>query len=242
MRTAASTGGPADRRAAGRLLLALTGALVIAGAAVPLALAVRGAWPPLLDADLVVSAAAERAVAGSPALLLAARTTTLLGDPVLLWLLTVAVAVVLHRRGASRLAVFVLAVRLGAQVLSSGLKAVVDRARPVFDVPVDTALGASFPSGHALGSAAVWTGLALVLLSVVRRRRWLLLAGALVLMLLVSASRVLLGLHYLSDVVAGMLIGAGWTAVCAALWTVWRAEQGRPVDAPNEGLEPELRR
>lgn len=156
--------GPAQR-AAGRLLLALAGAAAIAVAAVPLALLVRDAWPPLVAFDAGLSRDAERAVTDSAALLLAARAATLLGDPTLLWVLVLAAVAVLWRRGAGRLALFLVAVRLGAQVLSTGLKLAVDRARPVFDVPVDTALGASFPSGHALGAAAVWTALAVVVVA-----------------------------------------------------------------------------
>jgi membrane-associated phospholipid phosphatase len=230
----------AAERAVGRLLVALAGSLAILVAAVPLALAVRGAWPPLADADAALTAGAERAVSGSPALLLAARTLTLLGDPVLLWVLVLGVCALLHRRGARRLVLFLLAVRVGAQVLSTGLKLVNDRARPAFDVPVDAALGSSFPSGHALGAAAVWTALAVVVVPLVRRHL-LALAAALVLATGVAASRVLLGVHYLSDVVAGVLIGTGWTAVCAAVLVAWRAEEGRPVDPLVDGLEPGLR-
>jgi undecaprenyl-diphosphatase len=132
----------------------VAGALALVTAAVPLALLVRSAWPPLAELDAAVVARAEAAVTGSPALLLAARTVTLAGDPALLWLLVLAVCALLWRRGSRRLVLFLLAVRAGSQLISSGLKVVVDRARPVFEVPVDAALGASFPSGHALAAGA----------------------------------------------------------------------------------------
>jgi membrane-associated phospholipid phosphatase len=234
----ASLGGRvAAERAAGRLLLVLGGSLALLVAAVPLALLVRAAWPPLVDLDTGAVRAAESAVDRSPALLLAARAATLVGDPLLLWLLVVVVAAVLWRRGARRTALFLLAVRLGAQLLSSGLKLLVDRARPVFDQPVDAALGASFPSGHSLGAAAVWTALAVVLLPRVRRRA-LLLLGAVLVAATVAASRVLLGVHYPSDVVAGLLMGAGWTAVCAAVLVAWRVEEGRPVRRVSDAVGP----
>lgn len=227
----------AAERAGGRLLLALAGSLAIALVSVPLALLVRREWPPLVDADRAVSQAAERAVASSDALLLAARAVTLLGDPVLLWLAVLVVAGLLARRGHGRLALFLLAVRLGAQVLSSGLKAAVDRARPVFEAPVDSALGASFPSGHSLASAAVWTGLAVLALPWASHRRdRLLLAGALLVAALVAASRVLLGVHYPSDVVGGLLMGTGWTALCVAVFVRQRAERGDRVDPLHEGV------
>lgn len=213
----------AAERAAGRLLLAVGGALAIALAAVPLALLVRSAWPPLADVDAEITRDAERAVAGSPSVLLAARAATLLGDPTLLWVLVLVAAALLARSGRPRLAVFLLAVRLGAQLISSGLKLAVDRARPVFDEPVDTALGAAFPSGHTLAAAAVWTAVALLLLPRVRTAPVVAVTAAVV--IAVAASRVLLGVHYLSDVVAGVLLGVGWTAVCAAVFVAEKAER-----------------
>jgi undecaprenyl-diphosphatase len=125
----------------------------------------------------------------------------------------------------------VVAVRLGTQVLSSGTKAAVDRARPVFDVPVDSALGASYPSGHALAAAGLWSVLAVLLLPRVRSsRRPLLLGAAVAVAVAVAASRVLLGVHYPSDVVAGLALGLGWTALCTALLVRRRAEDGARVD------------
>lgn len=229
---------PASRdRAGGRLVLALAGALSIAVASVPLAVVVRREWPPLVQADVAVSRAAEAAVSSSGALLAAARAVTLLGDPALLWIGVLVAATMLAARGHARGALFLLAVRVGAQLLSSGLKVAVDRARPAFETPVDAALGASFPSGHALGAAAVWTAVALVVLSRTSDRRDpLVLAGAIAVAVLVAASRVLLGVHYLSDVVGGLLLGVGWTALCAAVFLRWRLDEGYEVDPLHEGV------
>ena len=222
-------------RAGARLGVGLLGALVVLVAAVPLGILVRGDHPGLVQADLEVSRAAERAVADSGALLLAARAVTLLGEPVLLTVAAALLALVLHRRGRRRLALFVVVARVGAAVLSSGLKLAVDRARPVFDEPVATALGASFPSGHALGSAAFYVTGA-VLLQPYVRRDVLLLTGAVLVSALVAASRVLLGVHFPSDVTAGLLIGLGWAALCTAVFAAWRSDEGRPVDVAQEGI------
>lgn len=223
------------QRAGARLLLSLLGALAIAVVAVPLAVLVRAQWSPIVAADLDLSRAAEQAVDGSPPLLLLARAVTLLGEPVLLTLAAAVLALVLWQRGHGRLAAYVLVARLGAVVLSQGLKLAVDRARPVFDEPVATALGASFPSGHALGSTVFWTTCAVLLLPRSRRPR-LLLAGALLVAVLVAASRVLLGVHFLSDVVGGLLLGLGWAALCTAVFVLERSERGRPVDVVEEGI------
>ena len=222
-------------RAGARLVLGLVGALAVGIVAVPLAVLVRSEYAPLLEADLDVSAAAERGVDGSSLLLRTAQGVTLLGEPVLITVAAAVLALLLWRRGSGRLAAYVVVARIGAIVLSQGLKLAVDRARPVFDEPVATALGASFPSGHALGSAAFWSTTAVLAMPHVRRPR-LLLAGAVVVAVLVAASRVLLGVHYLSDVVAGLLLGLGWAAVCTAVFVAERAERGRPVVVSEEGI------
>ena len=233
--TAALTSAPAER-AGLRLLLSLLGALALVLAAVPLAVLVRLQYAPLIRLDLAVTAAAERAVEASAPLLAAAKVATLLGEPLLMTGAAAVLAMVLSRRGQGRLALYVVAARVGALVMSQGLKLAVDRVRPVFDVPVAAALGGSFPSGHALGSSVFWTTTAVLLVPHVRRPR-LLLAAAVAVAVIVAVSRVLLGVHYLSDVVGGLLLGLGWAAVCTAIFTAWRAEQIRcPVDPVRDGV------
>ena len=225
----------AAARTGARLVVGLAGVLAVGVVAVPLALLVRGGYGPLVSADRDVSAWAERAVAGSPALLQAAQAVTLLGDPVGITVVAALLALVLWRRGHARLALYVVAARVGALVLSQGLKQLVDRARPVFEAPVAEALGPSFPSGHALGSAVFWTTCAVLL---VPRVRWprLLVVGAVLVAVGVSASRVLLGVHYLSDVTGGLLLGLGWAAVCTAVFVLERAERGESVDVERQGI------
>ena len=225
----------AAARTGARLVVGLAGVLAVGVVAVPLALLVRGGYGPLVSADRDVSAWAERAVSGSPALLQAAQAVTLLGDPVGITVVAALLALVLWRRGHARLALYVVAARVGALVLSQGLKQLVDRARPVFEAPVAEALGPSFPSGHALGSAVFWTTCAVLL---VPRVRWprLLVVGAVLVAVGVSASRVLLGVHYLSDVTGGLLLGLGWAAVCTAVFVLERAERGESVDVERQGI------
>jgi undecaprenyl-diphosphatase len=99
------------------------------------------------------------------------------------------------------------AVSLGivAILASSGLKAAVDRPRPHFATAVAHATSAAFPSGHALGSAALCATAALLLRH--RLDRWQTVTVAVVVPVLVGVARVLLGVHWPSDVVAGLCIG-----------------------------------
>jgi undecaprenyl-diphosphatase len=222
-------------RTGARLLVGLLGVLAVGIVSVPLALLVRGEYGPLVGADRDVSDQAEQAVGGSDVLLRLAEAVTLLGDPVGITVVAAGLALVLWRRGSTRLALYVVAARVGALVLSQGLKHVVDRARPAFDAPVAEALGPSFPSGHALGSSVFWTTCAVLLMPRVRWPR-LLLVGAVLVAVLVAASRVLLGVHYLSDVTGGLLLGLGWAAVCTAVFVLERAERGQAVDPEREGI------
>ena len=224
----------AAERAGVRLALGLLGALVVVVATVPLAVLIRADHPGLVEADLDVSRAAQEATATHDLLLTSARAVTLLGEPVLLTIAAALLVVVLYRKGHRRLAAFVLVARVGAMVLSTGLKLAVDRTRPVFDEPIATALGASFPSGHALGSAAFYASLAVLVLPQAAKR---VLATAAVLAGAVAASRVLLGVHFPSDVIAGLLIGWGWIALSTAVFAVWRREEGAPGDVAHEGIE-----
>lgn len=228
----------ADARAGRRFAAAALGLLLLVLATGPLALLVHGRWAPLQQLDDGVSDGAERLVGASPPLLSAARLVTALGDPLLATVGAVLLAAALWATGHRRTALFVLVARAGALVLSVGLKQVVGRARPVFDAPVASEFGLSFPSGHALGGAAFWLSAAVALVAVARgRRAWLAVAAGVA--LLVAASRVLLGVHYVSDVVAGLVLGAGWTAVCTMLFAVWDAEErGAPV-AYEQALDPE---
>lgn len=226
--------GPAPR-AGRRALLALLGTLLLAVAAVPLALLVRAVYPPLVDTDRSVSSAAEAAISASAPLLAAARAVTLLGDPRLVVTGGVVAVVALLVTRQRRLAAFAALCGVGGMLLSSGLKLAVDRARPVFDMPVDSALGASFPSGHTLGASVFFTAGAVLLAPRVARPR-LLVAAAVGVAVLVGLSRVLLGVHYPSDVVGGLLLGLGWTALCTAIFTAWRSEQGRPADPLEHGV------
>jgi undecaprenyl-diphosphatase len=106
--------------------------------------------------------------------------------------------------------------------------------------PIAVGGGNSFPSGHTLGATIVYGMLTLVFLSVVRGRwrGWLVAAMAL-LIVVVGLTRIALGVHFLSDVLAAWLLGLAWISVTAYAFRVWRREAGHATPPLTEGLEPE---
>lgn len=112
-------------------------------------------------------------------------------------------------------ALFLLTVLAGVALVNNGVKWVVQRDRPDVEHLVGAA-GSSFPSGHSAAAAAAWCAFALVLSRHwVRRRRAITAGVAAVIACAVGVSRALLGVHWLSDVVAGLLLGWGWFLLCA---------------------------
>jgi len=110
---------------------------------------------------------------------------------------------------------FLLAVIVGDKLLTSGLKDVVGRVRPDLN-PVAATLGPSFPSGHSSTAAALWAAVALVVARWLGRRAIVPLSAAAVgIAVGVAASRVLLDVHWLTDVLAGLALGWAWFAACA---------------------------
>jgi undecaprenyl-diphosphatase len=110
---------------------------------------------------------------------------------------------------------FVVAVMGGEEVLVLTVKQLADRVRPAFN-PVAATLGPSFPSGHSATAAAFYAAAALLLGRRHGRRTRAALAGlAAGTGVAVAASRVLLDVHWLTDVIAGLALGWAWFAVCA---------------------------
>ena len=146
-----------------------------------------------------------------------------LAKPVTLWVVCTVVAVVLWRAGRMRIAVFVVVTSLGGGLIDTIVKLAVNRPRPVVDHPVATAFGKSFPSGHTMGATVVY-GALLVAFWALLAKRWRVVAlGATVgLVLAVASSRLLLGVHFFSDVVGGFLLGLAWLSGAAAAFQTWR--------------------
>jgi membrane-associated phospholipid phosphatase len=144
------------------------------------------------------------------------KLVTDLGETWMAIVVGVAVAIADLRLTRNRWVVpFLLAVVIGDKLLTNGLKLLVDRVRPHLN-PVAETLGPSFPSGHSSTAAALWAAVALIAGGWWGRRAIAPLAGcAVALAVAVAASRVLLDVHWLTDVIAGVTLGWLWFAVCA---------------------------
>lgn len=120
----------------------------------------------------------------------------------------------------------------GGMLLNVVLKQVYQRARPVFEEPIVSLSTYSFPSGHT-SSATLFYGLLasyLVMTAARRGTRVLAVAGALLMVLLVAASRMYLGAHYPTDILGAVLEGVGWLAVCITGVSTWRRRrEGQPL-------------
>jgi len=103
----------------------------------------------------------------------------------------------------------------GGMLLNVALKLVFERSRPVFDVPLISLSTYSFPSGHAAGSTLLYMS-AFIVFAQTRWRHRLMAIGC-TMVLLTAFSRVYLGAHYLSDVVAGVCVGLVWVHACRLL-------------------------
>lgn len=123
----------------------------------------------------------------------------------------------LARRRVAALTIF--ASTAGAFALSSSLKWIFDRARPTVVPPLAEVSSGSFPSGHAALSAAVYLTMAALLARETpspATRRFVLATGV-VLTILIGATRILMGVHYPSDVFAGWMLGSAWALLCSAI-------------------------
>lgn len=229
------------RGLAARLALGALAALVVAVPFTLLMLLVLSEWEPLEQLDRSVADWFHGLAAERPNLIDALRTVSMVTDPFVFRLVVVGVAVWLWRRGARLLAAWAVVTAAVGGVLGVLLKLLVERSRPTFPEPVHTASGFSFPSGHALNSMLCVGILLLVFLPVLRTRGRRLAAyavGASV-VLLTGYDRVALGVHFVSDVVAGWVAALATLAGTATAFEVWRREHGARPSTVEEGVDPD---
>jgi undecaprenyl-diphosphatase len=230
---------PATRRTLAPLVIVTAAALLFT----LLLLLVRLRWAPLESADHGAATGLNSLIAGHPVAVSIVKAVTWLGSGGVLWTLTGAAAVVLAIRRQWRLTAYLLVVGVGELVLDPVLKALVGRLRPVVAHPIAYGTGDSFPSGHALGSIVCYGALFLVFLPAVRGTwRRVFTAVIVTLIAAIGISRLLLGVHYISDVLGGWTLGITWLGITAFAFELSRQAAGKPVTDPvTEGLEPEAR-
>lgn len=195
--------------------------------AVAVLVAVAVADPgPLVRLDQRVVSAANGWVAPRAWSVTVLEVVTFPGGRVPLVVLAGVGAGLLWGPGRGRRVGFALAASLTAGPLVSLTKRLVDRDRPEVDVVVGEAAGRSFPSGHALETTVVLGALLVAGLPfLARRARGPLVAATTLVVLAIGASRVLLGVHFPTDVVVGHVVGLGWLALWAAVFGVGPARR-----------------
>ena len=166
------------------------------------------------------------------------RVISMLGGTMVIVIAVVLTLVFEQRRLRSRAVVlFLLVAVIGQNVLANGIKVLVDRARPDLSQLTGFA-SSSFPSGHATAAAATYAAIALV---VSRRRgpsvRAMLAGGAAAIAVAVAGTRVMLGVHWVTDVMAGLALGWAWFALCSIAFGGRFMRFGSPVVVAEEAAE-----
>lgn len=208
------------RPSAERRTASWAGALALCSTLLLALVAVR--WYPLMSLDSDIAETTHRWAVDESGVTQAFRILTdWVWDPWTMRILAGAVAIWLWRRAARWTAGWLVVACALATLVQQALKAAVDRPRPVWPDPVDSAHYAAFPSGHAM-TATVVCGLLLWLLHShgVARALWrTAVAVAVVSVAGVGLTRVWLGVHWATDVVGGWLLGASVVVLAVSVHT-----------------------
>jgi len=224
-RTLAAGGQPVAIRGFTAALLLIATCLLFAAIAVALKEEATQ-WLPAFDQSLAQDLQASM----QPGALRLVAAVSHLGDLGSVAAITVVILAVLLWRRQLRLATCWTIAMAGIVPLNSGLKAVFQRPRPLHNHGFIVEHGWSFPSGHAFGAMVFYGMLAYVLLRLTPHRwhRWI-VAGAVAMIGVIGLSRIVLQVHYFSDVIAGYVSGAVWLVGCVvgAEWLRGAAGEAR---------------
>jgi undecaprenyl-diphosphatase len=215
-----------------------------------LAVMVRQEWAPLARLDASVLARLHDVAVDHDGYVTLLTVLTGLGTARVYIPAFAVVVVLLGWPRRARLAAFLATTMAASPAINAIVKSSVGRARPAPADPVASAAGWSFPSGHAQSTAVAYLVLLVVTLPVLSRRwhRAGVVAGAAFMIVAIGFTRIALGVHYLSDVVAGYLLGAAWVAMASGVFAPWpsRGAPGvshlvgsdRPPSPPAPGVGP----
>ncbi len=191
--------------------------------------------------DTSIAEGLHRWVVGRDRVVDAMQVVSFLGKPIWLAVVIGLPALWLAVRQRWHLAWFLVVTAVGGGIVDTVAKVAIGRPRPELDAPVATAFGNSFPSGHAMSSTVCYGALLLAFGALLRpaaRRRAT--AAVVVLVLAIGATRLTLGVHYVTDVLGGFVLGLAWLAGSVAVWEIWREDRGlRRTHPLEEGVEPE---
>ena len=152
---------------------------------------------------------------------------TQLGNPeVVIPIAALTLGILWIRRWRSEAKLFAIAC-LGGAILNTGLKLVFTRTRPDLWKRLIVEMSYSFPSGHALGSVVLYGIIAYFLAQAYPKYASLFYAGAIVLVFAISFSRLYLGVHWPTDILAGWSIGSLWLTICITMLKLQRLSRDK---------------
>lgn len=215
------------------VLLGAGVAVVVTG----VAFVVRSRFDPVLRLDESAIRSATAYTRARPALRSSLLTLQQVMQPLNVYVvMTVVCLWVWLRRGLRTRAWWAFATMMVGWNLALDVKYLVQRARPVVEDAVAHAPGYSFPSGHAANAAIATTTLVVLLWPVVTSRAWraVLVVGAVVLTVATALDRVLLGVHYPTDVVGGVLLGTGLVLASYAGYLDWNPQPTPTASDPDQ--------
>jgi len=180
------------------------------------------------DREILLAMRNQNGPIGPGWLLESARSITALGGHTVLTIVVLLVASYLLLLRDNTTAYFVVIAAVTGTTINTLMKALFDRARPDFVTHLTDVFTASFPSGHAAQSAVVYLTLGALLAGTHRSLifRIYFIGVAILLVLLIGLSRVYLGVHYPTDVLAGWCFGTAWALTC---WLILKTLQRRKV-------------
>ncbi|MCO1654080.1 phosphatase PAP2 family protein [Pseudonocardia humida] len=229
-----------------RPVAALPGTPVLLGAALTAALFTGHAWVVLMvwrgtgPARLDGPALAWFADRRDPATTAAMQVASVVGDSPATTVAVLLVVVLLWWRGRPLTAVAAAVATLGSPLVSSGFKHLYARPRPPLADDLVAVVDSALPSGHAFNSAVVAGVLAVAVLPSLRRTtgRAVLVVVALAATATVGISRLYLGAHWLTDVLAGWMLGGAWLAGCLTVVAFLERPAAGPSPGPDADTGP----